>query len=257
MAKTRSVRATKASPKKTRRSRGDQPQEVQCNIEPLVARRNTEPITPKTENQKRYLSALKSFALTFGVGPAGTGKTYVAGAYAAQLLEARTVDKIIVTRPAVEAGESLGFLPGELDEKYAPFLQPLREVLAERLGAGQVDYLLKSGRIEAVPLAYMRGRTFKNAFVILDEAQNTTPKQMKLFLTRIGEGCRVVVDGDIKQSDLGTKISGLEDAVKRLSHIPSVKVINFTRNDIVRSGLVAEVAAAYENPAPGMGLDVL
>lgn len=203
------------------------------------------PIVPKTDSQRRYINAINSFDLIFATGPAGTGKTWLAAARAAQLLEDDKIDKIIITRPAVEAGESLGFLPGEKEEKFQPYLRPFRDVLDERLGKSFVDYLLKTGRIEAAPLAYMRGRTFKRAMVILDEAQNTTPVQMKMFLTRIGEDCKVVVNGDINQCDI-RGISGLEDAVKRLAFIPSVKCVEFGRNDVVRSGLCQEIVSAYE-----------
>lgn len=211
----------------------------------IVIKADKSPINPQTENQKRYLNAMKQFDLTFGVGPAGVGKTWLVGALSAQMLESKQFDKIIITRPAVEAGENLGFLPGEKDEKFAPYMAPFREVLDERLGASFVDYLIKVGRIEAAPLAYMRGRTFKNAFVVLDEAQNTTPKQMKLFLTRLGTNCKVVVNGDITQMDINGK-SGLEDAIKRLSHIPSIKVVEFEKADCVRSELMAEIVEAYE-----------
>ena len=203
------------------------------------------PIEPLTESQRRYISAIKSFELTFATGPAGTGKTWICGALAAQALDEGVIDKIIVTRPAVEAGESLGFLPGEIEDKFDPYLQPFRDVLNERLGKSFVEYLLKTGRIEAAPLAYMRGRTFKRSFVILDEAQNTTPNQMKLFLTRIGHDCKVVINGDTRQKDIHGP-SGLEDAVKRISHIPSVKVVRFQKSDVVRSGLVQEIVEAYE-----------
>lgn len=205
----------------------------------------TEPLKPQTEKQKRYMSAIENFDLTFATGPAGTGKTYVCAAIAAQLLLAGKIDKIIITRPAVEAGESLGFLPGELEEKFDPYLQPFRDVLNERLGRSHVDGMIKSGRIEAAPLAYMRGRTFKKAFVILDEAQNTTPTQMKMFLTRIGHDTKVVVNGDMAQKDI-RGVSGLEDAVRRLSFIPSVKHVHFSKADIVRSGLVQEIVSAYD-----------
>jgi phosphate starvation-inducible PhoH-like protein len=212
---------------------------------PTKQKINDQPLQPKTEGQKRYINAIKNFALTLATGPAGTGKTYICATMAADALIAGEKDRIIVTRPAVEAGESLGFLPGELEEKFDPYLQPFREVLEERLGKSRVEYLLKDGRIDASPLAYMRGRTFKNAFVILDEAQNTTPTQMKMFLTRIGENCTVVVNGDIAQKDVrGT--SGLEDAVRRLSFIPAVKHIAFKREDIVRSDLVGEIIQAYD-----------
>jgi len=204
------------------------------------------PIEPLNESQKRYINSIKTFPLTFATGPAGTGKTWICAAYAAQLLENGEIDKIIITRPAVEAGESLGFLPGELDQKFDPYLQPFRDVLHERLGKTHAEYLIKRGIIEAAPLAYMRGRTFKNAFVILDEGQNTTPTQMKMFLTRIGHNCRVVVNGDIAQKDV-RGMSGLEDAVTRLAWIPSVKHIKFDRSDVVRSGLVQEIVQAYED----------
>jgi len=203
------------------------------------------PIEPLNDSQHRYISAIKTFELVFATGPAGTGKTWLCAALAAQALSEGVIDRIIVTRPAVEAGESLGFLPGEIEEKFDPYLQPFRDVLNERLGKSFVEYLLKTGKIEAAPLAYMRGRTFKRAFVILDEAQNTTPNQMKLFLTRIGHDCKVVVNGDIRQKDIhGT--SGLQDAIQRVSHIPSVKCVRFTKEDVVRSGLVQEIVEAYE-----------
>lgn len=213
-----------------------------------TVKRDTSPIKPLNDRQGRYINAIKSFVLTLATGPAGTGKTWLAAAIAAQMLEAGEIDKIIITRPAVEAGENLGFLPGELEEKFDPYLQPFRDVLNERLGKGFVELLIKRGTIEAAPLAYMRGRTFKNAFVILDEGQNTTPTQMKMFLTRIGHDCKVVVNGDIQQKDV-RGICGLEDAVKRISHIPSVKVVEFGRGDVVRSGLTQEIVEAYEGPA--------
>lgn len=213
--------------------------------------RDTSPITAKNERQKRYISAINNFALTFATGPAGVGKTWLCAALAAQMLENNQIDKIIITRPAVEAGENLGFLPGEIEDKFDPYLQPFRDVLNERLGKTFVEYLIKIGRIEAAPLAYMRGRTFKDAFVILDEAQNTTPTQMKMFLTRIGQNTRVVVNGDITQKDIRGE-SGLADAVKKLSFIPAVKHIEFTREDVVRSGLVQEIVSAYELPLPEM-----
>jgi len=214
---------------------------------PRLDRAARQPIEALNESQKRYISAIKTFELTFATGPAGTGKTWLCGALAAQALSEGLIDKIIITRPAVEAGESLGFLPGEIEDKFDPFLQPFRDVLNERLGKSYVEYLMKMGRIEAAPLAYMRGRTFKRAFVILDEGQNTTPNQMKLFLTRIGQECKVVVNGDIRQKDING-VSGLEDAIKRVSHIPSVKCVRFTREDVVRSGLVQEIVEAYEDP---------
>lgn len=214
---------------------------------PKPIRRNQEPITPMNASQKRYMTAIDQFVLTIATGPAGTGKTWLAAATAAKLLEEGSIEQIIITRPAVEAGESLGFLPGEIEDKFDPYLQPFRDVLNERLGKTHTEYLIKRGTIEAAPLAYMRGRTFKKAFIILDEAQNTTPTQMKMFLTRIGEDCIVVVNGDMNQTDLRGQ-SGLEDAVGRLQGLDRVAIVNFSRADIVRSGLCQDIVSAYENP---------
>jgi phosphate starvation-inducible protein PhoH and related proteins len=211
-----------------------------------AAPRAAAPLEPRTPAQKRYITAIRNHDLTFGIGPAGTGKSYCAGALAAQALEAGQIDRIILTRPAVEAGEQLGFLPGDLDEKFSPYIDAFRDILNERLGAGTVDYCLRHGRIVASPLAYMRGKTFDSrTFVVLDEAQNTTPAQMKLFLTRIGEGSRVVVNGDVGQSDVRGP-NGLADAIERLRGLPGVCVHRFERDDIVRSGLVRGIIDRYE-----------
>lgn len=205
------------------------------------------PLTARTVAQQCYINAIKNNDLTFGIGPAGTGKSYCAGALAAEALESGRIERIILTRPAVEAGESLGFLPGELEEKYAVYIDAFRDILNERLGRGVVDYCLRHGRIVGAPLAYMRGKTFNhNTFVILDEAQNTTPTQMKMFLTRIGENCKVVINGDVKQSDIRGP-NGLEDAVSRVSGLPGVHVHAFEREDIVRSGMVRYILDRYEN----------
>ena len=204
------------------------------------------PLEARTPSQKRYIAAIRNHCLTFGIGPAGTGKSYCAGALAAQALEAGQIDRIILTRPAVEAGEQLGFLPGDLNEKFSPYIDAFRDILNARLGAGTVDYCLRHGRIVASPLAYMRGKTFdERTFVVLDEAQNTTPAQMKMFLTRIGEDSKVVVNGDIRQSDIRGP-NGLADAIERLHGVPSVYVHRFEREDIVRSGLVREIIDRYE-----------
>lgn len=216
---------------------------------PRQERVDRRPVEALNERQKRYIAAIRNFTLTFATGAAGTGKTWICAALAAEMLEAGLVDQIIITRPAVEAGEKLGALPGELEDKFDPYLQPFKDVLNERLSKGKVKGLIEYGRIVAAPLAYMRGKTFKNAFVVLDEAQNTTPTQMKMFLTRIGQDCKVVVNGDTAQKDVHG-ISGLEDAVRRLSFIPTVKHVHFTTEDIVRSGLVQEIVAAYEAPLP-------
>lgn len=208
--------------------------------------RSNQPLKARTPAQQTYINAIKNNALTFGIGPAGTGKSYCAGALAAQALESGEVERIIITRPAVEAGENLGFLPGGLDEKFAVYIDAFRDILNERLGSGTVDYCLRHGRIVAAPLAFMRGKTFdEKTFVILDEAQNTTLSQMKMFLTRIGERCKVVINGDIKQSDIRGQ-SGLADAVNRLQGVNNVFVHEFERADIVRSGLVREIIELYE-----------
>jgi phosphate starvation-inducible protein PhoH and related proteins len=204
------------------------------------------PLKALNDAQSRYIKSIHNNIITLSCGPAGAGKTYVCGSLAAEALANGKTDKIIVTRPVQEAGESLGFLPGELEDKFAPYFQPFKDVLEERLGKGQVQGLVKAGRIEASPLAYMRGRSFKNCWIILDEAQNCTVTQMKLFLTRIGENCTVVVNGDVSQRDVnGT--CGLSDAMRRLANINGVNIINFTKADIVRSGMVQEVVEAYED----------
>jgi len=210
-----------------------------------ISARKAPPLKAKTASQGQYILAIKSHKLTFGIGPAGTGKTYCAGALAAEELENRRVEKIIISRPAVEAGENMGFLPGDLQEKFDPYFDAFRDCLHERLGKGVVECGLKNDRIVVSPLAYLRGKTFNDAFVVLDEAQNCTAAQLKMFLTRIGENCRVVVNGDIRQSDIGVK-SGLKDAVDRLGHLDSVYVHQFEHEDIVRSGLVKDIIQCYE-----------
>ncbi|XOV89881.1 MAG: PhoH family protein [Pseudomonadota bacterium] len=211
-------------------------------------RRNPQPFKPSTPAQHRYVSAIKNHCLTFGVGPAGTGKSYCAAALAAEALESGEADRIILTRPAVEAGERLGFLPGELEDKFAVYIEAFRDALNDRLGSGAVDYYLRYGRIVAAPLAFMRGKTFaRNTFVILDEAQNTSVAQMKMFLTRIGTDARVVVNGDVAQSDIGAA-NGLADALRRVRNLPGVYVHEFERSDIVRSGLVRALLDRYEEP---------
>ncbi len=207
--------------------------------------RKASPLQAKTQSQGQYIAAIKSHKLTFGIGPAGTGKSYCAGALAAEELESRRIEKIIITRPAVEAGENLGFLPGDLHEKFDPYFDAFRDCLNERLGKGVVDCGLKNDRIVVSPLAYLRGKTFNDAFVVLDEAQNCTQSQLKMFLTRIGENCRVVVNGDLRQSDIGNK-SGLKDAIDRLGSLDSVYVHEFNHDDIVRSGLVKDIIERYE-----------
>ncbi len=208
------------------------------------------PIHPKTLGQKEYLAAIRSNAITFGVGPAGTGKTYLAVAMAVKAFKAKEISRIILTRPAVEAGEKLGFLPGDLQNKVDPYLRPLYDGLFDLLGAETFQRLVEKQAIEVAPLAYMRGRTLDDAFIILDEAQNTTPEQMKMFLTRMGTNSKVVVTGDITQIDLPDKAkSGLVDALKVLKGIQGIAQVQLTDKDVVRHRLVQQIVKAYEKAA--------
>jgi phosphate starvation-inducible PhoH-like protein len=202
----------------------------------------------KTMGQKKYVQAIKDNTVVFGVGPAGTGKTYLAVALAVMSYKNKEVEKIILTRPAVEAGEKLGFLPGDLEKKVDPYLRPLYDALSEMFGLETYQSLIERGAIEIAPLAYMRGRTLNNAFIILDEAQNTTKEQMKMFLTRMGEGSKVVVTGDVTQIDLpGDKISGLLHATKVLKGIDDIYIHYLTHKDVVRHELVQSIIMAYES----------
>ncbi len=205
------------------------------------------PIKPKTVGQKNYCTAMKKNTVTFGVGPAGTGKTYLAVAMAVKAFKSGEVNRIILTRPAVEAGEKLGFLPGDLQQKIDPYLRPLYDALFDMFGAETYQKYLERGNIEVAPLAYMRGRTLDDSFVILDEAQNTTCEQMKMFLTRLGFGSKMVINGDITQIDLPTgKKSGLKDAVRILRNTENIAIIKFTEKDVVRHKLVQDIIKAYE-----------
>ena len=203
----------------------------------------------KTVGQKAYVDAIKKDTVTFGVGPAGTGKTYLAVCMAVSAFKSKQVEKIILTRPAVEAGEKLGFLPGDLHEKVDPYLRPLYDALQELLGLETYAKLLERGSIEVAPLAYMRGRTLSNAFIILDEAQNTTKEQMKMFLTRMGEGSKMVVTGDVTQIDLDGKASGLVHATDILEGVEGISVCRLTAKDVVRHPLVMRIIRAYEKDA--------
>jgi phosphate starvation-inducible PhoH-like protein len=205
-------------------------------------------IRPKTLNQKRYVDAIDAHTVIFGIGPAGTGKTYLAMAKAVQALQAKQVNRIILTRPAVEAGERLGFLPGTLSEKIDPYLRPLYDALHDMIDPESIPKLLTSGTIEVAPLAYMRGRSLNDAFIILDEAQNTSPEQMKMFLTRLGFGSKMVVTGDVTQVDLpiGTK-SGLRVVQEILAEVRDIGFIRLTEHDVVRHKLVGRIVAAYEH----------
>lgn len=218
---------------------------------PLVIKLKQRSIIPKTLNQKLYLQAISKHAITFGIGPAGTGKTYLAMAIALKELLNGTVERIIVTRPAVEAGEALGFLPGELQEKILPYLTPLYDAMYEMIGKESANQLVERGIIEIAPLAYMRGRTLSNAFVVLDEAQNTTHEQMMMFLTRLGDGSRMVITGDITQIDLPrTKQSGLIEATRILHSVNGIELFNFDGSDVVRHPLVQNIINAYAQHTP-------
>ena len=208
------------------------------------------PVKPKTIGQKNYCNAIKQNTITIGVGPAGTGKTYLAVAMAVTSFRAHEVNRIILTRPAVEAGEKLGFLPGDLQSKVDPYLRPLYDALFDMLGAETYQKYLERGNIEVAPLAYMRGRTLDDSFIILDEAQNTSPEQMKMFLTRLGFNSKMVITGDITQIDLPSGCrSGLKDAVRILKNIDGIANISFTEKDVVRHKLVQDIIKAYERAA--------
>jgi phosphate starvation-inducible PhoH-like protein len=204
-------------------------------------------IRPKTANQKRYVDAIEDHTITFGIGPAGTGKTYLAMAMAVAALQAKKINRIILTRPAVEAGESLGFLPGTLSEKIDPYLRPLFDALHDMIDIDTVPRLMQSGIIEVAPLAYMRGRTLNDAFVILDEAQNTTPEQMKMFLTRLGFGSKMVITGDVTQIDLpNSQKSGLKVVRDILQEIDDIAFLELTAEDVVRHRLIGDIVKAYD-----------
>jgi phosphate starvation-inducible PhoH-like protein len=222
-----------------------------------ILSRRGKTIRPKTLNQKRYVDAIDAHTIVFGIGPAGTGKTYLAMAKAVKALQTKQVTRIILTRPAVEAGERLGFLPGTLSEKIDPYLRPLYDALHDMMDPELIPKLMASGMIEVAPLAYMRGRTLNDAFIILDEAQNTTAEQMKMFLTRLGFGSKVVVTGDVTQIDLpGGNRSGLRAAVDILDGIDDIHVAELTSADVVRHRLVSEIVDAYaRHEQPGLALN--
>jgi len=209
--------------------------------------RGRKTIRPKTAGQKRYVDAVRDHTVTFSICPAGTGKSYLAVALAVQALQAKEVNRIILTRPAVEAGERLGFLPGDMLQKVDPYLRPLYDALYDMVEPEAVVRLMERGTIEVAPLAYMRGRTLNDSFIILAEAQNTTPEQMKMFVTRLGYGSKAVITGDITQIDLPAgKQSGLKDAQHVLRNIPGIEFVRFSERDVVRHRLVQDIIAAYE-----------
>ena len=222
------------------------PETSRRNFEEINLRKRT--VRARTPGQDAYLRALKRWSLVFGTGPAGTGKTWLAVAYAVQLFERKEVDRIILSRPAVEAGERLGFLPGDMREKVDPYLRPIYDALFDMMDARIVERALQTGEIEIAPLAFMRGRTLSNAVVILDEAQNTGAMQMKMFLTRLGENSRMIVTGDPSQIDLPAgQRSGLIEAVRLLSQVEGVGHVPFTHEDVVRNDLVARIVQAYDS----------
>ena len=205
------------------------------------------PLKPKTLGQKKYVESIRTNTVTLGIGPAGTGKTYLAVAMAVQAFKAHEINRIILTRPAVEAGEKLGFLPGDLQNKVDPYLRPLYDALFDMLGAETFQKYQEKGNIEVAPLAYMRGRTLDDSFIILDEAQNTTPEQMKMFLTRLGFNSKAVITGDITQIDLpDSKKSGLIEAQRVLREVEDIAIVTFTEKDVVRHKIVQDIIKAYE-----------
>lgn len=205
-------------------------------------------VMPKSSHQDKYLEKIERYDINFGVGPAGTGKTYLAVAKAVQALEQETVNRLVLTRPAIEAGEKLGFLPGDIAQKVDPYLRPVYDALYEMIGFERVEKLLSRHVIEVAPLAYMRGRTLNHAFIILDEAQNTTPQQMKMFLTRVGFGSKAVITGDVTQTDLpGNQLSGLIEVLNILKKVKGIGVSHFTADDVVRHPLVQRIVRAYED----------
>ena len=221
------------------------------NLSSELSGLRTRAVEPRSQNQRRYLEAIEKNSLVFGVGAAGSGKTFLAVAAALRAMRSGLCRRLIITRPVVEAGEHLGFLPGDFQAKLDPYMRPVYDALSNLMRFEDLAQLEEAGVIEIAPLAYMRGRTLSNAFVILDEAQNTSPAQMKMFLTRLGEGSRMAVTGDPSQSDLGQgQRNGLMDAVRRLRGFEGISVVEFDTRDIVRHPLVAQIVRAYEGPAP-------
>jgi phosphate starvation-inducible PhoH-like protein len=228
-------------------SEGNDAQVAQMAKDVVCITAKGKPIKAKTVGQQKYIKAIEKNTITLGVGPAGTGKTYLAVAAAVAAFRERTVNRIILTRPAVEAGERLGFLPGDLQNKVDPYLRPLYDALYDMLGPETFQKYQERGSIEVAPLAYMRGRTLDDSFIILDEAQNTTKEQMKMFLTRLGFGSKIVITGDVTQIDLPTdKTSGLKDAMRVLEGVKDIAVCRLTSADVVRHALVQEIISAYE-----------
>ena len=226
---------------------GNEQSMAQMNSSCIAVTLKGKPVKPKTLGQKKYIDAIENNTITFGIGPAGTGKTYLAVAMAVRAFRDEQVSRIILTRPAVEAGEKLGFLPGDLQDKVDPYLRPLYDAMFDMMGPENVQRNMEKGAIEVAPLAYMRGRTLDDSFIILDEAQNTTPEQMKMFLTRLGFNSKAIVTGDITQIDLpNAGRSGLIEAVKVLKNIDDIAIMRLTEKDVVRHKLVQDIITAYE-----------
>jgi phosphate starvation-inducible PhoH-like protein len=246
----RNMNKTKGERRENRKGQRPQHQQLpgdNLHLTQPRQQRTRKPFTPKTDAQEAYANAIEVYDLVFARGPAGTGKTYVAASLAAEAMADRVIERIVITRPCVGAEEEYGFLPGDMGEKTQPWAKPVLDVLTERLGAGAVEYMLESGQIEIAPLGMMRGSTFNNAFVIFDEAQNATVGQMKLFLTRIGENVKIVVDGD-PDEQVDIKGSGFDDAWERMWGHPQVGFVRFEVEDIVRSGLARDVLLRYRQP---------
>jgi phosphate starvation-inducible PhoH-like protein len=203
-----------------------------------------EPIQALNEAQQEYINSIKENIITFGIGPAGTGKSYVAACSAYDMYKSKKIKRIIVSRPVVEMGEKLGFLPGELEDKFAPYLEPIKAILYDRIGKGETDYMIKNKKIVAMPLAYIRGMSLKESFVMLDEAQNCSVVQIKTFLTRIGNDCKVVIDGDLDQKDIAGQ-SGLGWAIDKLKDVKKINTVEFEIDDIVRSGICRDIVRAF------------
>lgn len=226
---------------------GNEQSMAQMNSSCIAVTLKGKPVKPKTLGQKKYIDAIENNTITFGIGPAGTGKTYLAVAMAVRAFRDEQVSRIILTRPAVEAGEKLGFLPGDLQDKVDPYLRPLYDAMFDMMGPENFQRNMEKGAIEVAPLAYMRGRTLDDSFIILDEAQNTTPEQMKMFLTRLGFNSKAIVTGDITQIDLpNVGRSGLIEAVKVLKNIDDIAIMRLTEKDVVRHKLVQDIITAYE-----------
>lgn len=243
-------RAAARNKRKTAKGRNDGPllRLVQEEVTRKPVKASVKELKPLTDNQALYDALIRSKTIVFSTGPAGTGKTFFGATRAAEMLKAGSIERIIVTRPALGVDEELGFLPGEIDEKYEPYFRPVRDALVQSFGSGHLEYLLKAGVIEARPLGLLRGASIDNTWVLADEMQNATKKQMEMLLTRIGKGSKFLINGDLRQTDLPSHTeSGLSDAVRRLAQIDAIGMVHFTVDDIVRSGICREIVMAYNN----------